>query len=103
MPPIDPAEMLAAYDAHLRAHIPDPLPAGERVELDGPLVRFLTPRGQGWVLYRDLGGIEGAALDELIARQVAIFRERGQRFEWKYHGHDLPADLPDRLAAAGLR
>jgi GNAT superfamily N-acetyltransferase len=23
-------------------------------------------------------------------------------FEWKLHGHDLPADLPDRLRAAGL-
>jgi GNAT superfamily N-acetyltransferase len=103
MPPIDTAEMLAAYDAHLRAYIPDPLPAGERVELDGPLVRFLAPRGQGWVLYSGLGGIDGAALDGLIARQVAIFRERGQRFEWKYHGHDRPADLPDRLMAAGLR
>lgn len=102
MPQLDPTEMLAAYDAHLRAYVPDPLPVGEVVERDGPLVRFLSPRGQGWVLYSDLGGIEGAALDELIARQVAIFRQRGQKVEWKYHGHDLPADLPERLAAAGF-
>ena len=95
--------MLAAYDADLRAHVPEPLPEGEVVERDGPLVRFLSPRGQGWVLYRDLAGIDGAALDELIARQVEIFSNRGQRFEWKYHGHDLPSDLPDRLLAAGLR
>ena len=102
MPPMDPTEMLAAYDAHLRAYIPTPLPAGERVEFDGPLVRFLPPKGQGWVLYPNLGGIDGQELDELITRQVAIFRERGQRFEWKYHGHDLPADLPERLRAAGF-
>jgi hypothetical protein len=102
MPPLDPSEMLAAYDAHLRAYVPDPLPVGEVVERDGPVVRFLSPRGQGWILYRDLGGLEGVELDELIARQVAIFRERGQKVEWKHHGHDLPADLPDRLMAAGF-
>ena len=102
MPPLDPAVMLAAYDAHLRAHIPDPLPAGERVELDGPLLRFLSARGQGWILYSNLGDLNGDELDALIARQVAIFRERGQRFEWKYHGHDLPPDLPERLLAAGF-
>ena len=31
-----------------------------------------------------------------------MFTERGERFEWRYHGHDLPADLPDRLHAAGF-
>src|SRR3712207_4921427 len=102
MPPLDATALLAAYDHELRAYIPDVLPAGERVERDGPLVRVLSSRGQGWILYRDLDGLDGPALDELIARQVAVFRERGQRFEWKYHGHDLPESLPDRLVAAGF-
>src|SRR5215207_3114173 len=102
MVPLDRDAMLAAYDTDLRAYIPHPLPAGERVELDGPLVRFLSARGQGWILYSNLGRLDDAALDELIARQVAIFRERGQRFEWKYHRHDLPRDLPERLIAAGF-
>jgi GNAT superfamily N-acetyltransferase len=102
MPRLDPAELLAAYDADLRAYIPPRLAPGERVELDGPLVRFLAPKGQGWILYRDLGGVEGRDLDALIARQVAIFSARGQRVEWKFHGHDLPPDLPDRLLAAGF-
>jgi GNAT superfamily N-acetyltransferase len=31
-----------------------------------------------------------------------VFAERGERFEWKLHGHDRPADLPDRLRAAGF-
>src|SRR5262249_45627193 len=31
-----------------------------------------------------------------------IFAERGDRFEWKLHGHDLPVDLPERLRAAGF-
>ena len=43
-----------------------------------------------------------AELDDLIARQVRVFAERGMRFEWKYFAHDLPVDLPERLIAAGL-
>jgi GNAT superfamily N-acetyltransferase len=97
-----PNELLTAYDAQLRARAPDRLPAGETVERDGPLVRFSGGAGGGWVLYRDLGGIDGLDLDELIARQIEVFAARGERFEWKYHGHDLPADLPDRLRAAGF-
>jgi GNAT superfamily N-acetyltransferase len=73
------------------------------VEQDGPVLRFSGAPGQGWVLYRDLGGLDGAELDDLIARQVEFFRARGDRFEWKYHGHDLPADLPERLLAHGFR
>ena len=42
------------------------------------------------------------SLDELIARQVRIFAARHEPFEWKLHGHDRPADLPDRLRAAGF-
>jgi GNAT superfamily N-acetyltransferase len=96
------AELLAAHDAQLRAHVPPFLPEGESVDLVGPLVRFSGGFGRGWVLYRDLVGIEGEALDELIASQVAFFAERDQRFEWKTYGHDSPADLPDRLLAAGF-
>lgn len=102
MPAIDRQAMLAAYDAELRAYVPSRLSTGEILERDGPLLRFMRENGQGWVLYRDLGGLEGEALDELIARQVAVFAARGQRFEWKFHGHDLPLDLPERLRAAGL-
>jgi GNAT superfamily N-acetyltransferase len=98
----DVSQLLAAYDAQLRDRVPDPLPRGVRVERDGPLVRFLGFTGGGFVGYRDLGGLDGAALDELIARQIEVFAERGERFEWKLHGHDLPADLPERLRAAGF-
>jgi GNAT superfamily N-acetyltransferase len=98
----DAAELLDAYDAQLRSHVSDRLPRGVRVERDGPLVRFLGLGGRGFVTYRNLGGVEGADLDELIARQVRVFAERGERFEWKLHGHDRPADLPQRLSAAGF-
>ena len=33
---------------------------------------------------------------------MRVFDERGERFEWKHHGHDLPDDLPDRLRGAGF-
>jgi GNAT superfamily N-acetyltransferase len=99
--PLDIAALLAAYDAQLRARIPDPLPARLQVDRDGPLVRFEMPHG-GFVGYRDLGGLEGAELDALIARQVSFFADRGKRFEWKHHGHDQPADLSERLRASGF-
>jgi GNAT superfamily N-acetyltransferase len=94
--------VLAAYDTQLRDRVPERLPEGVRVERDGPLVRFVGFAGGGFVCYRDLAGLEGAELDALIARQIAVFAERGERFEWKLHGHDLPADLPERLRAAGF-
>jgi GNAT superfamily N-acetyltransferase len=98
----DAPELLAAYDAQVRNRIPDPLPKGVTVERDGPLVRFRGVAGRGFVVYRDLGGLEGAELDELIARQVRAFAERGESFEWKLHGHDRPEDLSQRLLAAGF-
>jgi GNAT superfamily N-acetyltransferase len=98
----DGAELLAAYDAQVRDHVPDPLPRGVTVERDGPLLRYVGLAGRGFVLYRDLGGLEGADLDELIARQVRVFAKRGKAFEWKLHGHDRPVDLAQRLSAAGF-
>jgi GNAT superfamily N-acetyltransferase len=98
----DVAELLAAYDAQLRSHVPDRLPDGVAFERDGPLLRWYDVTGRGWVLYRDLGGLDGPDLDKLIARQVRVFAERGESFEWKLHGHDRPADLPERLRAAGF-
>jgi GNAT superfamily N-acetyltransferase len=94
--------LLAAYDAQLRAHVHEPLPESIDVDWDGPLMRITGFGDRGFVGYRDLGGLEGEALDELIAGQIRFFDERGQGFEWKLHGHDLPADLPERLRAAGF-
>jgi hypothetical protein len=98
----DLAALLSAYDAQLRAHVHDRLPDSIRFERDGPLLLTLGFAGRGMVEYRDLGGLDGDDLDELIARQVRLFTERGESFEWKLHGHDRPADLPERLRAAGF-
>jgi ribosomal protein S18 acetylase RimI-like enzyme len=87
-----------AYDEQIRAR---PGSAnGGTVERVGPLIRKVGFEGDGFVQY--LGGVDGAELDTLIADQVAYFAQLGAKFEWKYYSHDLPADLPDRLTAAGL-
>src|SRR4051812_43023339 len=95
------AELLAVYDAQLRDHVPARLPEGVTLDRDGPLVRLAGFAHGGFVLYRDLG-VDGPELDALIARQVALFRVRGEEFEWKLHGHDRPEDLRGRLLRAGF-
>jgi GNAT superfamily N-acetyltransferase len=95
-------DLRARHDAQLRGRMPGPLPRGVRVEQDGPLLRYHGFTFGGFIDYRDLGALDGPALDALIARQVSVFAERGERFEWKLYGHDLPGDLPDRLRAAGF-
>ncbi|MGN9765882.1 GNAT family N-acetyltransferase [Micromonospora sp. SD12] len=102
MTDLDARTLRDAYDAQIRPEIPDPLPAGVVVERDGPLVRVLGLDQRGFLTYRTLDGLAGAELDALIARQVEFFRRRGEAVEWKLNGHDQPADLPDRLRAAGF-
>jgi hypothetical protein len=99
---LDPEPLLAVYDAQLRGWLPDPLPAGCVVETDGPLTRLLEPGQRGFVGYRNLDGLTGDEIDRLIAAQRDYFAARGEAVEWKLHGHDEPADLPDRLTAAGF-
>jgi GNAT superfamily N-acetyltransferase len=98
---LDPLALRDAYDAQLRAWLPDRLPPGVTVERDGPVVRC-SGDGPGFVTYRSLDGLDGPELDALIARQRDFFAARGEEVEWKLHGHDQPADLPDRLVAAGF-
>lgn len=74
----------------------------ETAERSGPVVRQLLAGHGGLITYRDLGGLEGGELDTFIAAQRDHFAALGEEVEWKYHGHDLPADLPERLTAAGF-
>lgn len=96
-----PDDLLAAYDEDLRekAEVARAL----SVERHGPVFWAVFHHG-GFVTYRDLGGLEGEALDVLIAETVAHFRDDTDvaSFEWKTRGHDAPADLGERLAAHGL-
>lgn len=89
------------YDARLRPWVePDP-PPGVRFERFGNLVR-VTGREQGFVESGPDVGLEGAALAAAIAQHRDHFAARGEEMEWKTRGHDRPADLVDRLVAAGF-
>jgi hypothetical protein len=93
-----------AYDAQIRARVRAEGSANASVETVGPVVRKVGWEGRGFITYRDLGGLDGAELDAFIAAQRDHFAAlaAGQEVEWKQHGHDLPADLPERLVVAGF-
>ncbi|MDX6329988.1 MAG: hypothetical protein QOI83_2371 [Streptomycetaceae bacterium] len=91
-----------AYDSQLRARVVAGSAAYRSVESVGPVVRKIYESGHGFIGYQDLGGLDGAALDSFIAAQRDHFTALGLEVEWKHHSHDLPADLPERLRAAGF-
>jgi GNAT superfamily N-acetyltransferase len=99
---LDANALRMAFDAQLRPEVPDPVPHGVTIEHDGPLVRIRGLDAGGFLTYRDLAGLTGEQLDELIARQRDLFTELREPVEWKLHAHDEPADLGDRLRAAGF-
>jgi GNAT superfamily N-acetyltransferase len=99
--PMDQATLLAKYDAQLRQWVPEVPQPGHSYETVGPVLRVFGGH-RGFVdTAQNLGGT-GADLDAIIAEQVAFFAARGESFEWKTRGNDEPAELPDRLIAAGF-
>ena len=94
-------ELLTAYDEQLRTDAE--MARASQVVPIGPLLCAVFDHG-GFVTYRDLAGVEGDALDGLIEQVIAHYRDdtEVESFEWKSRGHDLPADLGERLVAHGL-
>jgi ribosomal protein S18 acetylase RimI-like enzyme len=86
---MDSATALALFDTQLRRH------DGEQV---GPVLRNSTRAGH-WIEHSALTA-ENA--DDVIAGEVRHFAALGGRLEWKHYGYDTPADLPERLVAAGF-
>jgi GNAT superfamily N-acetyltransferase len=68
----------------------------------GPLVRWNGGRHGVIMGHRADLGVTGTALDDLIRRQIARAAADGEPVGWKVHGHDRPAELADRLLAAGF-
>ena len=94
---MDRRDLLALYDLHERR---EARPAGWRVELAPHTVRHVGAPGEpSWVLWSDLAEADA---DAVIAAEQARFGALGQGFEWKHFGHDAPADLLERLLAAGF-
>jgi GNAT superfamily N-acetyltransferase len=86
-------ELLEKYDRQVRRVSPF-----EGVERTERIVRILLPHWRG-VLWSDL---DETTADAAIAGEIARFDGLGE-FEWKYYSYDEPADLPDRLVAAGFK
>ncbi|MFD8981762.1 GNAT family N-acetyltransferase [Streptomyces sp. NPDC059564] len=88
------------YDAEVRRDA-----AHASVERVGAVVRTVPGLGWNGVLWSDL---DEATADAEIAAQVAYFGALdgdaggGVEFEWKLYSHDRPADLGERLRAAGF-
>ncbi|MFD9703963.1 GNAT family N-acetyltransferase [Lentzea sp. NPDC059081] len=98
----DAAALLRAYDDQARSAEWASRDPEATVDRDGPVYRVSRPARPGFVAGAPDLGITGQKLDELIARQRDFFAARGQQFEWKTWGHDIPADLPERLTRAGF-
>ncbi|GHC50839.1 GNAT family N-acetyltransferase [Streptomyces flavofungini] len=91
--------VLATYDRQMRQNLAPDGPGVVVERADGVVRRVGGAHDWNGVLWSDLD--ENTA-DAAIAAQVRHFTDRGLEFEWKAYSHDLPADLPDRLLAAGF-
>ncbi|MFT2690327.1 GNAT family N-acetyltransferase [Clavibacter zhangzhiyongii] len=100
--PASAARLLAAYDAQLRtdAETTDALD----VRRLGPLLLATFPGGRGFITYADLGGLDEAALGDLVPRALARFRDDPAiaSVEWKTRGHDRAPELDGILRAHGF-
>jgi GNAT superfamily N-acetyltransferase len=93
---VDLPAVLAAFDEQMRRRpVAGP---GVRVEAEDRLTRTVGTDGS-WsaVVWSDLTESDA---NGAIAAEVA---RAGDSLEWKHYSHDRPADLPDRLNAAGFQ
>ncbi|WP_394846364.1 GNAT family N-acetyltransferase [Pendulispora brunnea] len=95
-----PPPSLAVFDEQIRRNA-QPSTPGTRAEWDATILRHVNPDSDGEcsVIWSEL---DAATADDAIAAQVAYFSRLGRSFEWKYHRHDGPSNLPERLVAAGF-
>ncbi|MFH9011952.1 GNAT family N-acetyltransferase [Streptomyces sp. NPDC017943] len=93
------AALLAEFDRDVRLGARPDGP-GARVERAGDVVRHIggahSWNGVVW------SALDAAAADAAIAAQIDRFGGPRADFEWKLYGHDGPADLGERLRAAGF-
>ncbi|MGA8302490.1 MAG: GNAT family N-acetyltransferase [Thermoplasmata archaeon] len=85
----------ALYDREMRQDpVPDP---GSRVERLGPIVRVLGK--ENYVIFSQL---DASNARTVVREQVEYFVRARTEVEWKWFGHDRPADLDAILAAEGF-
>jgi ribosomal protein S18 acetylase RimI-like enzyme len=97
---MNPRAALALFDQQIRQGRSGD-PATSQSTLARPSIRVLDSDGS-WatVVWSDL---DEATADAAIAEQIKQFGRLGCDFEWKLYTHDRPADLAQRLMAAGFR
>jgi GNAT superfamily N-acetyltransferase len=89
----------AAFDAQIRRK-PEADEPGAVIEADAGVLRWVAPGTQtSCIIWSQLSA---ASADAVIAAQRDYFAARGTAVEWKYYDYDEPADLPERLVAAGF-
>ncbi len=94
---------LAAFDEQIRRRRVAG-PTDGVIEREATVVRSVST-GDEWsgVTWSGLDdGLDDGDVDAVIAAQVERFARTGRPWEWTYFSYDRPADLPERLAAAGL-
>jgi len=94
---VTPEELLRVFHEQVRLSDRDVSP-GWTVERVGKVRRSYLGTAAGFVEAPE--GLDDP--DAEIAAQVEFFTARGHEFEWKTYAYDEPADLPDRLTAAGF-
>lgn len=91
--------VLAAFDEQLRRTGEGEGAANPEPERDEP--RVLATVKPEWAAVTWSRLTEEDA-DEVIRAQVGRMQGLGLDWEWKYYSYDTPADLPERLRAAGF-
>ena len=96
---VDRQAVLAAFDEQIRQRPETQAPDGH-VDHDEGVIRIVSDGG-GWtgVTWCDLDPVSA---DAVIAAQISRFAERSSPWEWKHYSYDRPADLSERLVAAGF-
>ncbi|MEY9934451.1 GNAT superfamily N-acetyltransferase [Catenulispora sp. GP43] len=94
-------DLLATFDLRMRAEA-EPDEPGARIEPADGVLRQVGALPTDWhgVIH---SALDAATADAAIQAQIAYFRTLGADFEWKHYKHDEPADLGERLLAAGFQ
>ncbi|MFD7531610.1 GNAT family N-acetyltransferase [Streptomyces sp. NPDC059849] len=94
--------LLALFDREMREHARPDAPGG-RVERTGDVVRQVGAADDWNGVVWSAPDLDPARADAVIAEQIAHYTALGHdEFEWKLYAHDRPADLAQRLPAAGF-
>lgn len=92
---MDPAAVLALFDARMRAD-PPPKPGLERTWFDGVL------RTTGSYDFIDWWDFPAERAEAIAEREAAFFKPRSAELEWKVYSHDGPPELGRALTLAGF-